>query len=278
MTVSQAAWHKRHSLSLYFVLAYAISWAFWIPISLAAQGVVEWHVPYALYYLGSFGPLASALVVTALTKGRDGIRTLLGRVLKWRVGLYYHVFAIFSPVMLFAVAGIVNRIFIGAWPDLLLLGKADYLPYLGIPATFALWLVTYGLGEEVGWRGFALPHLQAKRTAASSALILGVLWTFWHTPAFLFRDTYVALGLLVVPMVLVSVTFASVIFTWLYNATGGSLLMVILFHAVFDWLSVSEAGGQYASIVMGMGAVLWALFVMRRYGPQDAAPVGKQVA
>ena len=116
----------------------------------------------------------------------------------------------------------------------------------------------------------------AHNTAAASALILGALWSFWHTPAFFFRDTYMAMGWLVLPAVLVSVTFASVIFTWLYNATGGSLLMVILFHALFDWLSVSEAGGQYAAMGMGAAAVLWAVFVMRRYGPENAAPIGKQ--
>jgi membrane protease YdiL (CAAX protease family) len=277
MTSKASAWLARYSLVLYFILAYAISWAFWIPISLTAQGLVKWNVSFAQYYLGSFGPMLSALIVTALIEGRTGIRVLLGRVLKWRVSMRYYVFAILAPAVLFGIAVLLNGLWTGAWPDLSLLGKADYLPYLGIPVVFVLWLLTYGLGEETGWRGFALPHLQSRRSAASSALILGALWAGWHTPAFFFRDTYMAMGLLVFPMVLVSVTFASVIFTWLYNATGGSLLIVILFHALFDWLSVSDAGGQYAALIMGMAAVLWAVFVMRRYGPENAAPIGKQI-
>ena len=74
-----------------------------------------------------------------------------------------------------------------------------------------------------------------------------------------------------------SLTFASIILTWLYNSTRGSLLMVIVFHAFFDWLSVSDAGGQYAAMIMGATAVAWAVFVMVRYGAADLALVKKQV-
>jgi membrane protease YdiL (CAAX protease family) len=108
------------------------------------------------------------------------------------------------------------------------------VPYLGILGVLGLWFLTYGMGEEIGWRGYALPHLQRTRPAASAALLLGVLWACWHLPAFFFRDTYVEMGLSGFAMFVVSICFASVVFAWLYNSTGGSLLLVILFHVFFN--------------------------------------------
>jgi hypothetical protein len=166
----------------------------------------------------------------------------------------------------------------GDWPDLTLLGEADYLGNIGIPAVLLLWFLTYGLGEEVGWRGFALPRMQRTRPAANAALLLGLLWAGWHLPAFLYRDTYTEMGLLGFPMFAVSVVFASVVFAWLYNSTGGSLLLVILFHIFFNWLSVSEAGGQYVGILMTVPVILWSIYVVRRYQPENASPLAKQVA
>lgn len=269
---------KDRALVIYFVLSYAISWAFMVPVALSAQGLIGAQVPYALYYLASFGPALAALIVTALTLGSKGVGNLLKRLLKWRVGWGYYAFAVLAPIALFAIAALLNRVISGAWPDLSLLGQIDYVPYLGIPGVLGLWFLTYGLGEEIGWRGFALPHLQRDRPAANAAVLLGLLWAGWHLPAFFFRDTYVDMGLPGFVMFVVSICFASVVFAWLYNGTGGSLLLVILFHVFFNWLSVSEAGGQFATILMSASMVVWAIYVVRRYGPEDASPLPKQVA
>jgi membrane protease YdiL (CAAX protease family) len=269
---------KRNPLVSYFILTYAVSWTVWLPVLASAQGWVAWNVPYALYYFGSFGPLVAALIITAITDGRAGLRNLLGRILKWRVELRYYAFVVLAPVALFVLATLVNRAISGAWPDLSLLGQVDYLPYLGPLGVLGLWLLTYGLGEETGWRGFALPHLQRTRSAASATLILAILWACWHLPAFFFRDTYVEMGLLGFPMFAFMMIFSTMVFTWLYNSTQGSIFIVVLFHAVFNWLSVSEAGGQFAPAIMSAPIVLWALYVARRYGQENAAPVARQIA
>lgn len=278
MNAMNSSWLNRNSLWLYFILAYAISWSCMIPVALNAQGLVKWQVPYALYYLASFGPMLAALLITGITDGMAGIRRLLGRLLIWRVGVSYLAFTLLAPFALFVLVVILNRLVLGNWPDLSLLGRADYLPYLGPLGVFGVWLLTYGLGEEVGWRGFALPHLQRDRSAGSATLILATIWACWHLPAIFFRDTYVNMGLLAFPMLFISIIFAAAVFTWLYNSTGGSLLMVVLFHAIFNWLSVSEAGGQYSTILMSVPVILWSIFVMRRYGPENAAPIKRQMA
>lgn len=275
---NRPAWVARHALPLYFLLAYAISWAIEIPVALSTQGVISTQVPPALYYFASFGPFLAAMIIVTATEGLPGLRRLFSGLAKWRVGKGYAFFAIFMPPILFVIAFLVSRLLQGSWPDPSLLGNIDYLPRLGVLGVLGIWLLTFGLGEEMGWRGFALPRLQAGRSAFSAALIVGVLHTFWHLPAFFFRDTYIAMGLLGLPMMLVSVVSASFIMTWLYNGTRGSLLMVVLFHGLFNFFSVSEAGGESAAIIMSAVIVFWAVRVVKVYGRENLAPVEKWVA
>ncbi len=272
------SWIKRHSLIAYFVLAYAVTWAVEIPIALSYQGVIATRVPLWTHYFASFGPFVAAVIVTALTEGGGAVRSLLARIVKWRVDWRYYAFAVLGPVILFALAAIVSRVITGNWPDLSLLGKADYLPYVGLPAALGLWLFSYGLGEETGWRGYALPHLQSARSATTATLILALIWAGWHLPAFFYRDTYIAMGPLGFPLFAFSLLFAAMVLTWLYNATGGSVLLVILFHAFFNWLSVSDAGGPYAATIMTIPVIVWALLIPRVYGMENAAPIPRQRA
>ena len=272
-----SSWIKKNALLVYFVLAFAISWVFMIPVALSAQGLLEQPIPYTLYYLAPMGPMISAIIISAVTEGREGLRHQLRGLTKWRVGFKYAAFSVLAPVALFTLAVFLEWVLSGGWPEWDLLGRVDYLPHLGIPGVFGLWFLTFGLGEEMGWRGFALPRLQRGRTALSATLILGLLWGLWHLPAFFFRNTYMEMGVLGFPMFLVSIIFASVVFTWLYNSTGGSVLMAILFHLFFDWLSVSEAGGEYAPILMSTAVIAWALFVTQRYSPETLSPLQKHI-
>ena len=269
---------RKNSLLFYFIIAYGVSWSFEIPIALSVQGILTSKVPLWLHYFASFGPIIAALIVTGLTDGRQGIRKLIVRIFKWRVDFGYYVFAILAPIGLFTLAFLVNRVVTGEWSDLRLLGEVDYLPYLSPLGVLGLWLLTFGFGEETGWRGYALPRLQKTRSAASATLILALVWACWHLPAFFYRDTYTELGIMGFPMFVFSLLFAAMIFTWLYNSTGGSILIVIIFHAFFNWLSVSEAGGQFVAAIMTVPVIVWALFIPRTYGIENCAPVEKQTA
>ena len=278
MMEDRPSWLKGHPLVAYFLLAYAVSWAIEIPLALSVQGLISAKIPMWIHYFASFGPMAAALIVTGLTDGAKGVRELASRVVKWRVPGRYYAFAVMGPVALFILAYVLNRLVTGEWPDLSLLGQPDYLPYITPFGTLLLWLLTYSLGEETGWRGWALPHLQRDRSAASATLILALLWAGWHLPAFFYRDTYIALGALGFPIFAVSILFTTMVFTWLYNGSGGSILIAILFHAVFNWLAVSDAGGQLVGPIMTIPVILWALIIPRRYGMEDCSPEPKQVA
>ncbi len=277
MKNSVAIFLKQHSIITYFILAYAISWAIEIPLAASAQGLLRVPVPLALHYLASFGPMISALVLTAVIAGKQGIRELFAGLLKWQVGLGWIFISTLAPIALFVIAAIVGYKTNGILPDLYLLGEVDYLPYLGILGAFLLWLFTFGLGEELGWRGYALPRLQKEYTSLKATLILGVVWAFWHLPAFFYKDTYVAMGLAGgLPLLLISILAASIVFTWIYNSTQGSLLMVILFHALFDFLSVSRAGGNNVAAIMSAVVWTWAVFIVILFKPANLSHKEKQ--
>ena len=223
--------------------------------------------------------MLAALIVVVLSEASAGVRRLLSGVTKWRVGWTWVRIAVFLPVGLFAVAGAIQRMTSGAWADLAQLGEADYLPYLGIPLAVLLWFLTWGSGGEIGWRGFALPRLQHGRSVLAATVILGVLHALWHLPAFIYKDTYRSMGLAAgLPVLILSVVAAAITFTWIYNSTHGSIVMVALYHALFDWLSVSKAGGAMAPAVMS--GVIWvlAVIVVIVFKPDHLSRAAKQVA
>lgn len=264
------------ALLAFFGLAFALSWAIEVPLALQARGVVRIGLPPATHYLASFGPLIAAVLVVQRRAGPAGLARLARGLVRWRIGARYAAFAIVAPLVAFVVAAAAGAAF-GDAPDLRRLGEVDGLPPLGVVPAVLLWLATFGVGEEVGWRGFALPRLQARTSAWRATVVLSLAWGLWHAPAFLYRPTYLAMGPAGLPAFLVSITAASVVFTWLYNGSGGSLLPVAVFHALFDFFSVTPAGGEATPIVMTALVVGWAVTVARRYGPASLAP-GPKVA
>ncbi len=256
----QAKLLARHPVVAYYVLTLIISWAVELPLVAVQQGWIDVPIPFSIHYLASFGPAVAALIMTALVAGRDGLAELWGRITKWRVGWNWAGFAIGSPVVLLFLGLLVTAIVQGAWPDLRLLGQVNYLPYLGW-WVLPLWLVTFGFGEEIGWRGFALPRLQKGVSTSRATLILGLMWVGWHVPAFFYLDTYRSMPWIVLPGLIFGILCGAVLFTWLYNGTGGSVLMVAIWHALFDLVSASKAGQDVVPLVATAGVVAGALFV-----------------
>jgi hypothetical protein len=106
---------------------------------------------------------------------------LISRIFKWRVEFRYYAFAILAPIGLFALAFLLDRVVTGTWSDLRLLGEADYMPVLGPFGVLGLWLLTYGFGEETGWRA------PCKRNRLpQTQLILALLWATCICPPFSF--------------------------------------------------------------------------------------------
>jgi membrane protease YdiL (CAAX protease family) len=203
-------WLRHHRLQAFFILAYAISWASW-PV------YASWLIPRMEFL--PIGPLAAAVIVIALAEGRAGFRAWGRRLIRWRVGWAWYAVALLLPVLLVGVAGLINMALGAAAPGL------THLTWSGLLTVFAVRLVNPldgPLGEEPGFRGYALPVLQASRAPLASAAVLGVLVALWHLPLVVFGGLSVT-GL---PTTFV-ITF---LYVWLFNRTGGSVLLTLLFH------------------------------------------------
>jgi len=171
-------------------------------------------------------PSVLAIVLTAMVLGRGALRKLLGRLLIWRVDPRWYLVALGGPAIL--AGGMIAF-------NVLLGGPAISL---GVPLLTVLFFLAFSIfpgsamGEEIGWRGYALPRLQTGRSALSASLLLGVIWGFYHLPLYFTGQAFRPLSLF--PLFMVSTTALSVIITWMYNNTGGSLLLVVLLHATFN--------------------------------------------
>ena len=233
---------RRHPVATYFAAAYLLSWAYWIPLALSGTqvdfGSSATHVP------GLFGPAVAALLVTYAIGGRQGLQELLFACVSFRGPWRWLPFAALSPLLIFAAA----TLFTGAPP------LADLGVFGGLPATTALpmWgmLLLAAYGEEIGWRGFALPRLQEKHPALSSTVLLTIAWGLWHVPAFFVLAGYSGMSAGMVVGFFLGMLGGSFVLTWIFNRAGGSVLLVALWHASFNLVASTRAGrGTIAAVV-----------------------------
>jgi membrane protease YdiL (CAAX protease family) len=216
---------RRHALVAGVVLMFAFTW----PIDLAWAGLLPFAVPFPLYLFLGWGFIAAALLMTGLTLGRAGVVALLRRYLIWRVDWQWYAVAFLLYPAIFVGAIALNAAWTGTPVDF---GATMASQFFGAGAGLPLFILPFFLfeaianGEEMGWRGYVLPRLQVRHSALVASLILGLIWGVWHLPKFLGAAGGGSFGLL-----MVKVFADAILYTWLYNNTRGSLLLVTIFHA-----------------------------------------------
>jgi len=220
-------WIKQHELLVFILGAYALSWLVEIPLALQYRDIVSWDLPFALHYLASFGPLLSALLVTGISRGKPGLRALWQDMTRWRIKWVWWLAAL-SPLVMYLLAALIQAFLGIPVTSPAELGQVDFLPPLGL-LVLPLWIFTFGFGEETGWRGFALPRLQKGRSALLATVILWLVWALWHLPLFFY-----SYPLSILPGFALGLLAGSLIFTWLYNSTGGSVLLTACWHGLFN--------------------------------------------
>jgi len=259
---------KRHSLVIGIILMFLYTWT----IDLANAGILPLQVPFPIYITLGWGFIFASLLMTGLTLGREAVIKLLKRYVQWRVGWKWFLAALLlEPV--FVIAGVyIDAAITRVPPDFSsviayeIFGTSTNLPLFILPFFLVEILIN---GEEMGWRGYVLPRLQAKYNALVSTLILGVIWGFWHLPKYLSHFDPVAFA-----WFMLHIMAFAVILTWLYNNTKGSLLMVAISHAISNTVGIfvpmastisSENMGSY--IVYVLFEVIAAIVVTVVAGP-----------
>ena len=262
MTEANTDKKTRRDLILFFILAFAFSWGVAIPLALEGTGAIEAALPEWTHYLAAYGPMLAALVVTAFSLGSPGLKDLLGRMFYIRVCPKWW-FVSFSPLLTgLLLIFILNR-FPGTGITIASLGNVNYLQPLGWGALL-LWFLTFGLGEETGWRGFALPRLQKGRTALSATLILTIFWALWHLPQFLYLfEPASAIGWLA------GLFAGSIVLTWLYNSASDSIFMVSIWHACFNFMTASTGKTGLLPVLLTLVVIVWAALVVRFAGAKS---------
>ena len=264
---------QKSPLTAFFVLAIGLTWIFLITDALGSRGILPFRLPLPLLIVMSYMPTLAAVIVTGQTKGNEGIRALFRKLLIRRVGLMWYLFAIFGLAIVYIAVIFLHN----------LIASSSALPILSekLPLLSPLQLIIYVIpmflvitvlnGEEFGWRGFALPRLQAKYNALTSSLILGVIWTLFHLPLF-FTVTGSSQSDWPFASFLISTIAMSVLYTWILNNTRGSVLMAYLFHgAANTWsqvFSIDHANPLVGWILTGL-LVLAAMIVVLVSGAEN---------
>ena len=224
----------RRPLTAYFAIALGGTWLAVLPLLLGADGIGLFGYRFGdagvlFAILGTFtGPLLAALTVTSVTEGRAGVRKLLDRVRRWRVSAGWYLVALcgFLGIWLAGYSVWLSGAPLRALAEQPALLISAYLAPLAV-------LVVLAFGEEVGWRGYALPHLQRRYGPLGGTLILALLHGLWHLPVLLVPG-FVSGSSFSLPFILgwmATVVAATFLYTWIFNHTGGSVLIAILVHA-----------------------------------------------
>jgi membrane protease YdiL (CAAX protease family) len=233
MTGALQNWARRYPLAIYFVLVFGLEWILFFALASVVQ-------PLVALLIGSWLPNVVGVLVAGMARGRAGLRELLSKVLLWRINFKWYAIALFLPPTMGFLA--IGLYVLSGRPAPQAAPMNQLLP-IAVLAVF-----TGAMGEELGWRGTALPHLQSRWSPLVSSLILGVLWGLYHLPAFLMSGLPQE-GLPVLPL-LAGATGLTILITWTFNRTHGSLIPVFLYHFAFNF--TLNAGGLAA-----VPALLW---------------------
>lgn len=258
-------WLKRNELAVFLFLAFALSWWPWPITKPPNTPMIPW------------GPLFAALIVLGLTSGWTGIKSLLADMVRWRVGAKWYAIAFVLPIGI-TFASVYLNVAMGAPAPSASVFAASELVLL-IPGLLITTLIAGPFTEEPAWRGFLLPRLQKKYAALAASLLIGVVWWSWHLPLMISDPTAQRPPL---PFLALTLAF-SILYTWMYNSTGASLLLIALFHGVTNtfagFLFPHQFGEHYLRLWWVYVALWWiaALLIVVLSGVQLKTNTGEFV-
>ena len=240
---------NKHPVLSFFTLTYLINWIgfsfhvaglfpaiYELPLRHNENVVAVFRVRRTLLI---WSPNFAAMIVIGITQGWSGINGLFKKFTVWRVGIRLWIMALLMPVLI-AISAVLLHLSVGGKIDLSLISCLPMVFLLRIGFS----LSTGGIGEEAGWRGFALPIMQERFGALWASLLLGLAWAFLHMPMWFLRQWDITLIVYFIVLVLC----LSILLTWFYNRTNGSLLIIAVVHSMFNVLDATLSN-SYAVVI-----------------------------
>lgn len=231
---------REGSIVVYFLLTFVVTWVLWV----IAANLSQSPISQGVFLLGVFTPGIVAIALTIKNHGEHGAREILCRVVNIHVGWRWYLFAIGYVPAVKLLAAAMHRVLTGAWPRF---GETPIVLMLAV-LLVSTWVQA---GEEIGWRGYALPRMSKGLGVGPASILLGMIWALWHLPLFFYPGSDMrgqSIGLY-----LAQVTAISVAMGWLYWRTNGSLFIVMLLHAAANNLK-----DIVPSAITKPGDVFWA--------------------
>jgi membrane protease YdiL (CAAX protease family) len=252
---------KKYPAVSQFVLAVIIGGGMIAPM---IAGVVPSDSMFLL--IAAYSASLAGIILTAIVSGKSGLREMFRRLLIWRVGIGWWGFALIA----FALMYLGGLVLAAPFSDSALTLKLAQPLYMFFPLFIMKFFLDAGLGEELGWRGFLLPRLQARYSALVSSIIVGIVWGLWHLPLFMLEgmsptyemgQTFGVVPALLGYTVFVVVPYA-ILFTWMYNNTKGSLLLAFVFHSSQAWFELFRDPDNLFGPYIGFAAILTATAIV----------------
>ena len=215
------------------------------------------------FTLGSLGPFFSAIITTQIFYKKDGLKKLFSTFKLTRLNKKTLLLSC-SPLLFFFIGWLLYPLFTGRWFSFAITKEEFKLTNVSSYLGWALPFIVYALFEELGWRGFALPHLQTKFSAFKSTIILSFIWALWHAPFFLWRFNF-SVGITI--SFFFGIFVGAIILTAIFNLSRGSILGAIIFHLTNNIASAFDK--NYIVAVVSTGFVFLAIYLLIKYKPKN---------
>jgi uncharacterized protein len=256
---------QRRRLIVFITVTFGFTWLCWLPLLLNRQFSSGISILPGQFYLGSFGPLLGA-AVSQLLPGGSGLKAWFRRIFSLDFPKVWLIIAAGLPLLYGMIAVVAHTLVTGSLPDMSRFGLTSELPpEFNLWMTSMVWILTFGIGEETGWRGFLLPELHKRYSLFTSALLVAVIWIIWHIPAFWFNETYLGMGFGVLGW-MISLTYGSVVLAWICAGSRWSVIPVITWHAIFDLLTASDQATEVMAMVCSMLVIVHGILLMKKLG------------
>lgn len=241
---------KNNPLTAFIIMTFGITYT---SVGLGLLVEIPASIEWLLHPLAISGPTLSAIIITRVMGGKKGVERFLGRTLQWRFHAGWYLFAAFISLVV-GLTAIGLLVAMG--------GAAPELKFIFPAAAFMA-----GIPEEYGWRGFLLPYLQKNYNALTSAVIVGIIHVLWHVSL----TPIGSIGITMFLLFALEVVILSILMTWIYNNTGGSMLFPVLYHFAIDLIVFNlKIPTQLPLMTIYVTInLLIAIVIVVRYGPEN---------